>query len=114
MKAIISIFNKVHPQILLLFAAIFVIFGDYTGKLWSRNPTLSLFILTILIYALYSITYIPVLLRRGLIVTSFNWTLISDIGVIFIGIILFHEHLSAYQVCGVILSLIAIYLLEIE
>jgi len=55
--------------------------------------------------------YIPSLLKEGLIVTSIFWDLLSVIGFLIIGLVIFKESLNPWQAVGAALGVIAIVVL---
>lgn len=55
--------------------------------------------------------YIPTLLSKGLVLTSIIWSLLSIIGFLLIGLVVFKEILTSMQIIGVSLGIIALIIL---
>jgi len=113
MKLFIEILPKLPIYLLLIFSSCGVIAGDYFAKLWSINTKTSFLFLAFLGYIISSFFYIPTLLKEGLIVTSIIWSLISIIGFLFIGFVVFKETLNTMQIIGVCVGLVALVILTI-
>lgn len=50
---------------------------------------------------------------RGLVVTSLLWDILSVVGFLFIGIVIFKENLNTLQTAGVILGIVALIMLSV-
>jgi|SRR3989344_3119807 len=109
----INISHKLPVIVLIIISASSVVMGDYFAKSWSMSQRTWLFIFAILAYMGSSIFYIPTLLREGLIITSLLWTVISTLGFILIGLVLFKEHLTFGQWIGVAFGITALVILSI-
>lgn len=112
-KAYISLLGSVPVLVLIILASASVIMGDYTAKAWSVSHKPLLLVLAFLGYFLSGFFYIPTLLREGLIVTSVLWAVISTIGFLVIGFVIFKEQLSLMQIIAVIIGIISILLLSV-
>jgi multidrug transporter EmrE-like cation transporter len=93
---------------ILLIAAAATIAGDLFAKYWSLNRRPALLAIALAAYFLGSVFYIPSLLRDGLVITSTIWSLVSTLGFILLGLLLFREHLSFWQGVGVGLGALAL------
>ncbi len=102
---------KLPVAILLIISSLGVITDDYFAKSWSINQKNWFLIIALLGYLISGIFYIPSLMKQGLVITSVIWSLISIIGFLFIGLVLFHETLSLTQGIGVGLGVVALILL---
>jgi len=109
----ISVLSKVPVMVLILLASISVIIGDYSAKTWSLNHKGIFLLLAFAGYFFSGFFYIPTLLREGLIVTSVIWGLLSTIGFITIGLVVFKEVLSVTQIVAVVLGISSILILTI-
>jgi multidrug transporter EmrE-like cation transporter len=98
---------------LILLASGSVIAGDYSAKAWSVNGHGLYLLFAFLGYFFSAFFYTPTLLREGLIVTSVLWVLLSTIGFLLIGLVIFKETLSSLQIVAVVLGIIAIVLLTV-
>lgn len=112
-----QLFTKILPSlpvwILLILSSIGVITGDYFAKLWSINTKTIFLILAFAGYLTSSFFYVPSLLKEGLVVTSIIWSLLSIVGFLFVGLVIFRESLNAWQIAGVCVGLISLVILTI-
>jgi len=97
--------------VLLIISAAGVVSGDLFAKTWSTNQKPIFFALAILGYAVSALFYVPTLLRDSLIITSIIWSLLSIIGFLIIGLVIFHETLTPTQTVGVVIGVIALLVL---
>ncbi len=111
MQLFIAFTSKIPVLALLVISATFTITGDVFAKYWSLNTRPLFFLLGVLFYSAGTIPFIPTLLREGLVVTAMIWSLISILGFIAVGIIIFKETLTTYQTIGAFLGIIALVLL---
>jgi multidrug transporter EmrE-like cation transporter len=102
---------KIPVMGLILLAAASVIFGDYSAKYWSVHYDGKYLLFALVGYFLSGFFYTPTLLRDGLIITSVIWCLLSTIGFVVIGLVIFKETLSVPQVVAVTLGVISILML---
>ncbi len=103
--ALLQWMGSFSPWLLVVLSSISVIAGDYFAKSWSVSQKTGLYLLSLLGYLLSSFFYIPSLLKEGLVITAVVWDMISVIGFLFIGLVLFHETLTTLQWVGVGLGL---------
>ena len=104
----LSILGRLPVVVLILLAASAVIIGDYAAKAWSIHQKESFLFLAFVGYFFSGFFYIPTLMRENLIITSILWTLMSTIGFLIIGFIIFKEVLSVSQIIAVLVGLISI------
>src|SRR5258708_1160457 len=109
----ISSLNKLPVLVLVVLAALSVIVGDYAAKTWSVTQSGFYLFLAFTAYFLSAFFYTPSLLREGLIINSVLWGLISTIGLLVIGLLVFREQLSWVQLVAVILGTISVLILTI-
>ena len=109
----IEYLQKIPNALLLVLAAICVISGDYCAKAWSVNQKPMFLVLAFLGYFMSGFFYIPTLLRQGLVITSLIWSLLSIIGFLVIGLVIFKEQLSVVHSIGVFFGVIALLLLSV-
>ena len=110
----ISLLAKLPIALLLLLSATSVVLGDYFAKSWSLNQKTVFLVLAFLGYLGSSFFYIPTLLQKGLVITSLIWSLLSILGFLFVGLVLFKETLSTLQIVGVCLGVTALIVLSLE
>ena len=111
MNFYIELFSKIPVYVLLLLSAASVISGDYFAKFWSTNRKTVFLALALLSYVLSAVFYTPTLLRQGLVTTSVIWSLLSIIGFVFIGVVIFKETLTGTQTVGVTTGIVALIIL---
>jgi len=99
--------------LLIALSACGVVLGDYSAKTWSIDREPLWLIFAFLGYFFSAFFYIPSLLKEGLVVTSLLWDLLSIIGFLFIGIVIFKENLTALQVVGAVLGTVALIILSV-
>lgn len=113
-----NIFTDLLPRLpvyfLLVISAAAVTIGDYFAKKWSLDQKNIFIALAIFNYFLASCFYIPTLLKEGLVVTTVIWILLSTIGFLFVGVIIFKEPLSITHYIGVAIGIIAIFILALS
>jgi multidrug transporter EmrE-like cation transporter len=103
--------QKIPVIVLLIISSLGVIMGDFFAKYWSVHQRAIFYVIAIVGYLCSSIFYIPTLLRQGLVVTSIIWSLISTIGFLFIGLVIFKETLTLVQMIGVGFGVISLVIL---
>lgn len=114
MNSLIAFLTKFPPIILILLAASSTIMGDFFGKYWSLHPGRQIFfILALLGYLGSGLLYTPVLLKQGLVISSILWSVLTTVGFITIGVIVFHESLNLWQTIGVTLGIVSLLILTI-
>ncbi|MEK7547031.1 MAG: SMR family transporter [Patescibacteria group bacterium] len=109
----LNIFSKFPVWTLLCFAAISVVTGDVLAKYWSTNTKPVFYFAALTAYAFSGFFYIPTLLREGLVVTSIIWSILSIVGFLVVGILIFKETLTPLQIVGIILGIIALIILKL-
>jgi len=58
--------------------------------------------------------FTPILVKSGLITASLIYSIISIAGFLCIGTLVYHEHLTAFQITGVSIGIVAVILLSFE
>ncbi|KKT43473.1 MAG: drug resistance protein [Candidatus Wolfebacteria bacterium GW2011_GWE2_44_13] len=111
MQLYLAILAKFPVGVLLTLAAGSVIVGDYFGKLWSTQQRPLFLVIAFLGYFGSGFFYLPTLLREGLLVTSIIWSLLSIVGFMVIGLLIFKETLTGIQAVGVGFGVISLVIL---
>ena len=111
MHIYVALLSKLPVFALILLASASVIAGDYFAKTWSVDQKPLWGILALLGYFGSGFFYLPTLLREGLVVTSVLWSLVSIIGFLIIGLVIFKESLDAVQTVGVAFGIVALVIL---
>jgi len=109
----INLYSGVPVWTLIIVSATCATIGDYFGKLWSTNLKPEYFWLNLIFYSLSSLLYLPALLKEGLTITSIVWSLLSIIGFLFIGLIIFKETLTVVQGFAVFFGVISLVLFSL-
>ncbi len=112
-EIVTSTLSKIPVGGLLVLAATSVIFGDFSAKNWSSGAGDIWYVFAFIGYFGSAFFFIPTLLRESLVMTSVIWVVISSIGFLFIGIVLFHESLTLVQFIGVFLGIAGVLLLSL-
>lgn len=113
MQTYLELMGKVPVLVLLSLSGLGVISGDVFAKYWSLHQRWPFFAAAIFGYFVSSFFYIPTLLREGLVITSIIWSLISLIGFLFIGLVIFKESLTLHQGIGVAFGLVSLVILAV-
>jgi multidrug transporter EmrE-like cation transporter len=103
--------SRVPALGLVLLAAVSVILGDYGAKAWSEEGRGLYLAMGFIGYFFSAFFYIPSLLKEDLIITSVLWVLLSTIGFLVIGAVIFKEVLSPVQIGAVVLGIVSICIL---
>lgn len=111
MQTYIALLSKLPVFALVLLASASVIAGDYFAKTWSIEQRPVLGFLALLGYFGSGFFYLPTLLREGLVITSVLWSLVSIIGFLVIGLVIFKESLDTLQTVGVVFGVVALIIL---
>jgi multidrug transporter EmrE-like cation transporter len=111
MQPFVQIAQKIPISVLLLLSGAGVVLGDTFAKYWSLNPSWSIFVAAMIGYLASGFFYIPSLLQEGLVITSVIWSLISIIGFLFVGLVVFKEHLTPIQRVGVSFGVVSMVVL---
>lgn len=112
MNFLVTYLQKLPPLVLVILAAVSVIAGDLFAKYWSINTKNTFYLLAVLFYIGSAIFYIPSLLNEGLVLTSMLWSLVSTVGLVVIGVVIFKETLSSVQIAGLVFGIISLAILS--
>jgi multidrug transporter EmrE-like cation transporter len=112
-----ALFTEILPSLpmylLIALSASGVILGDYAAKTWSIDRGALWLVLAFAGYFFSAFFYIPSLLKEGLVVTSLLWDLLSVVGFLFIGLVIFNEKLTTFQTVGAALGVVALIILSV-
>ncbi len=112
MSSLVASLAKVPTLALLFLSASSVVTGDLFAKYWSMTQRPLHLALAVAGYFFSGFFYIPSLLKEGLVVTSVIWSVLSIVGFLLIGIVLFKEHLTLLQTAGAVLGIVSLVLLS--
>ena len=82
--------------------------GDTSAKVWADNPGLKWFVITIILSAITSVSFMLVIRQSGLAVGSTIMLLLTMVSTFLIGFLVFKEHITLGQWTGVVLGFVAI------
>jgi multidrug transporter EmrE-like cation transporter len=106
-----------HRYILLII--LIVIFENFAQYNIKKNNIENNFIYVVLAIASYSI--ICVLLGKcyslkgaGVGITNFIWSILSIVSLIVVGVIVFHETITLYDIFGLILCIVGLYFIFVQ
>lgn len=108
----IPLFLKIPALVLLVLSALSVTTGDFFAKYWSTNTRGLFYFLALLGYIGSGVFYIPTLLKEGLIITSVIWSVLSTVGFLLVGLVIFKESLTAMETLGTILGVASLVVLS--
>lgn len=99
---------------LVCVSLIFYALGEYYSKVWSLRPIWNssaawcMAVIVVFCYALSGVAWLPALREHGqLSALSAVWSCLSIMVCVAIGTIIFKEELTARQIIGLILALLA-------
>lgn len=88
--------------------------GEYASKQWAYGPSISLTFLTVGLYALATLAWLPALLHNNhLAVMGTAWLLLATVATVSIGIVAFHERVSGIKIIGIVFSVLSLVLLSL-
>jgi multidrug transporter EmrE-like cation transporter len=97
----------------LLLSVVFFAVGEYFSKKFALEPSLKFVLLILSAYILGTLAWLPAILQKNqLSVTGTIWSVLSVLATIGIGIFIFKEQLNLWQTIGIILAIIAVWLLS--
>jgi glucose uptake protein len=105
---------NLHYITWLVLSSIFFAAGEFLSKKFALAPSLNYVFAILLAYSLGALAWLPAILQRNqLAIVGTMWSVLSLSTTIFIGIVIFGETLSATNIAGIGLGLIAVILLSI-
>lgn len=111
METYLAIMTKIPAWGLLSLSAMSVISGDYLAKLWSTNRNGWILLACLVAYSFSGVFYTPTLLRNGLVITSIIWSIVSAVGFLAIGLVIFKEQMSTAEGIGVAFGTVSLLIL---
>jgi drug/metabolite transporter (DMT)-like permease len=86
--------------------------GDTSAKVWAAHPGLKWLLITILLSAITSVSFMLVIRQSGLAIGGTIMLLLTLSSTFLIGFFIFKEHIAAGQWVGIILAFVAILFLS--
>jgi multidrug transporter EmrE-like cation transporter len=89
-------------------------FGEYFSKIFTTTPTVKIACFVVFSYALGSLSWLPAIYKVKLLaVVGTVWTILSLLMTLFIGLVIFHEPITTFQIVGIAFGLVSVILLTI-
>ena len=108
-----DIIKDIPYAIWMLMSVSFFTYGEFLSKKFANNPNLNVMLYAILIYAIGSIFWFPAILQKNhLTILGTIWLLFGLLGTIFVGLVIYQEKVNSYNIAGIILAIIAMFLLQ--
>lgn len=107
--------NSLLPIIGVVFLAGVGVLGDYFIKLsgsGSQYISISKFIVGMFLYALTALGWFFVMKEMKLGILGIFYSVTTAVLLVIVGVVFFKEHLSIYDITGIILGIISIILLS--
>jgi multidrug transporter EmrE-like cation transporter len=96
---------------LILYTAVALIFygcGEYYSKVFANNSKISYGVIATLCYVVTCVLWLPVLrINNSLSVMTTLWTVFYVLIAVVVGVFLFQESLSMFNVVGIVLAVVA-------
>jgi len=109
-----QIFTVIPAWAWLLLSALCFAGGEYLSKRFALAPSALLAALTVGVYALGTLSWLPAIFQKNqLAITGTIWLLLGLVATVSIGLIVFGEHLSPLQWVGLVFAFISIALLSL-
>ncbi len=98
--------NSVSAFAWLLLSGVFFACGEYLSKKWGMNPSWPFAITIGVIYGIGGLVWLPALLYKNELATiGVAWEVLAATMTVAIGVLIFHEHVSAMHWLGIALAL---------
>ena len=95
-------------------AMCFYFVGTYLSKMYSENPSLSLFISSVFLFMIVSCCWMPAIRESKQLATFGSlWSIVCIMIEIFIGAVLFKEHIEPIKWVGIGTGAISVILLSL-
>jgi len=92
-----------QPILYLIISSIFFIIGEYYSKLFSISPNIKLAIIVCISYLIGTIGWLPAIYYgKNLSTTGSMWNILASLSTIFLGLVIFKEHITNLQFIGII------------
>ena len=111
----IKLISAIPYWVWLLASVITFACGEFLSKKTALNPSLKFIILTVAVYAAATLLWLPALIKRNeLAVVGSIWSVGSLLATVFIGTMLFGEHLNWQSIVGIVLGAASVALLSLS
>lgn len=115
MERLLALSAKVPTLLILTLSAIVATAGEYSAKRWSMQPSVTPFLLAIVLYAVTGTLFMLSLSGEKLLVAGILFDILTQSSFLILGFFVFHERLSKLQLVGAafgVLSLITFIVAE--
>lgn len=103
-----------QPMLYLIISSIFFISGEYCSKLFAISPSVKSAIIICTLYLIGTICWLPAIYYgKNLSTVGSMWNILAAISTIFLGLVIFQEHITKLQYTGLIMTIIGIILLNL-
>lgn len=99
---------------LILVIVIFESFAQYHIKKSKVQHNMLYLIIAVAAYGVVCLLLHKCYDFMGMGITNFVWSVLSIVSILSIGIILFDEHITKYDVIGIVLSITGLYLIFVK
>ena len=100
-------------MIWLILGGVILTIGDIFFKFWAKNPHIWMYLIGIIIYIIGLMFLIQSFRNTNIAVASAIFVIANIVTLTIVSWMYFHEPLSLIQIIGIILAIVAIFLLEI-
>jgi multidrug transporter EmrE-like cation transporter len=114
MNQIFNYVSQVVPTwVLLLLVAGCIVVGDTIIKYWTGNQKDWMVVIVFIFYTLSGLLYFPTLLNENLTTATVIWSILSLVGSVLVGLLVFRETVSTIQGIGIMLGILSVILIKI-
>lgn len=97
----------------LLFSSVFFAAGEFLSKKFALNPGVTVVLFIVLVDAISVLLWLPAILQKNqLSIVGTEWSVLSLMVTVMIGLVFFHEKLTLVGVFGIVFAMISIALLS--
>jgi multidrug transporter EmrE-like cation transporter len=98
----------------LIISALFFACGEFLSKKFALHPSMEYVLIIIIVYSLGTLAWLPAILQKNqLSIVGAIWSVLSLLATVFIGVLIFNEHLSLVGIVGIAFAIIAVTLLSL-
>lgn len=112
-----QLFNYLSETIptwaLLVLVAGCIVIGDTIIKYWTGNQKDWMVVVVLVFYTISGLLYFPTLLNENLTTATVIWSVLSLIGSVLVGLLIFRETVSLVQGVGIMLGILSVILIKI-
>jgi multidrug transporter EmrE-like cation transporter len=107
--------TSINYFIWLIVSGIFFAMGEFLSKKFAIQPRGMLVFFILLSYSIGVLAWLPAILAKNqLSIVGALWTVIGLLTTVLIGVLIFGEKLNGIGIAGIVVALIAIFLLSMN